>query len=197
MFENRKIYYLVTNRSASRVCYSIPEIGVTLRDFRPNETKKIERAELERLMYVPGGPKLLQEYLQVQDDTAREDLIGRVEPEYNMTVDQVRALITTPNNYDEWLDALDFAPAGVIDLIKTLSVSIPLTDTAKMESFKKKTGVDLARMIRAEQESKAEDEAPAQETPQRRTQKQSESTSTRRTTGSKYKVVSKEGTTEN
>ncbi len=184
----RKIY-LVTNRSASRVCYSVPELGIKLRDFQPGETKKIYAEELEGLMYVPGGPALLREYLQVHNEEVRQDLVGHTEPEYNMTIDQVRSLIVTPNNYDEWLDCLDFAPEGVLDLIKTLAVQIPLTDTRKMESFKKKTGVDLARMIQANIESQEEDAAPAEPAPQRRVQKTQPAEPQRRTSGSKYKVV--------
>lgn len=188
-----KKIFLVTNRSASRVCYAVPELGVKLRDFQPGETKKISGAELQGLMYVPGGRALLQHYLQVQNEEVRDELIGRVEPEYNMNIEQVRELITNPNNMDEWLDALDFAPEGVIDLIKTLSVSIPLTDTRKMEAFKKKKGIDLARMIQAEIESKEEDAAAAEPVPQRRTQKTpAAEPSARRTSGSKYKVVNKE-----
>ena len=192
--DNAKQVYLVTNRSASRVCYAVPELGIKLRDFQPGETKKIAREELEGLMYVPGGPALLKNYLQVQNEHVRKDLVGHTEPEYDMSVEQVRELITNPNNYDEWLDALDFAPEGVIDLIKSLSVSIPLTDTRKMESFKKKTGVDLARMIQANIESQEEDAAAAQSVPQRRVQKAASASDApaRRTTGSKYKVVSKQ-----
>lgn len=192
--DKAKQVYLVTNRSASRVCYAVPELGVKLRDFQPGETKKISREELEGLMYVAGGPALLRNYLQVQNEQVRQDLVGHTEPEYNMSVAQVKELITNPNNYDEWLDALDFAPEGVIDLIKSLSVSIPLTDTRKMESFKKKTGVDLARMIQANIESQEEDAAVAEAVPQRRVQKEASAPEApaRRTTGSKYKVVSKQ-----
>jgi hypothetical protein len=58
----------------------------------------------------------------------------------------VKDLIQT-GTMDEWLDALDFAPEGVIDLIKTLSTELPLTDTQKMQAFKEKKKIDLASMI--------------------------------------------------
>ncbi len=190
--------FLVTNRSASRVHYSLPELGIKSRDFQPGETKRLKYSELEALSYIPGGLELIRGYLQVQPGEARNDIVGRVEPEYNMTEKEVRELIQT-GSLDEWLDCLDFAPEGVLDLVKALSVEIPLTDTRKMDAYKKKTGTDLARMIRAKQEEEAEAAAlAAQEernTPRRRVTQQVESepeqTPGRRTSGSKYKVVSK------
>lgn len=193
---------IVTNRSASRVCYSIPEMGIKLRDFQPSETKRISYDELEALTYQPGGLALMRDFLQIKEEKTREELIGGVEPEYNMNEQQVRELIATPNNYDEWLDCLDFAPEGVIDMIKTLAVSMPLTDTKKMESFKEKTGIDIARQIQAQKEMEAEEaaeranaevQAERRGQGQRRTAvaAQTASQTGRRTSGSKYKVVSK------
>ena len=58
---------LVTNRSASRVCYSVPELGIRLRDFQPGETKRISYDELQGLTYVPGGLALMRDFLQMQE----------------------------------------------------------------------------------------------------------------------------------
>jgi hypothetical protein len=190
-------FYLVTNRSASRVGYSVPEIGVKNREFAPGETKKVRREELEELSYQPGGIVLIRDYLLVQDPDVRADLVGEVEPEYNMTAAQVKDLIIS-GSHDEWLDCLDFAPEGVIDLIKTLAVELPLTDTVKMQSFKEKKGIDIARMIQAKKEEEAELAAQQQQQeqkPQRRVQPNNTATpqtTQRRTSGSKYKVVKKE-----
>ncbi len=188
----------VKNRSASRVHYSVPELGVKSRDFMPGETKMISEAELQGLSYLPGGLKLIRNYLLITDPQAQQEFVGHVEPEYNMTEKEVKELILTGSR-DEWLDCLDFAPAGVIDLIKTLAVEMPLTDTVKMEDFKKKKGVDLARMIRAKQEEEAEAaaaQAQQPQEPQRRVQPQQAPAGpqnpARRTSGSKYKVVKKD-----
>lgn len=190
--------YLVKNRSASRVHYSVPELGIKSRDFAPGEVKKIKREELEGLSYIPGGINLIRNYLLIVNPQAREEFVGKVEPEYNMTEKEVRELIISGSN-DEWLDCLDFAPEGVIDLIKTLAVEIPLTDTVKMEQFKQKTGVDLARQIRAKQEEEAEmaaAQAQQDARPQRRVQPVQDTSEPqnpqRRTSGSKYKVVKKD-----
>jgi len=197
MFAENKRMCLVTNRSASRVCYAIPELGIKLRDFQPNETKKISYEELEALTYIPGGLKIMRDYLQIAEIKTREQLIGNVEPEYNMNEAQVKNLILTPGNYDEWLDCLDFAPEGVIDMIKNLSVKLPLTDTVKMQQFKEKTGIDIAKHIQIHQEEIAEQAAEAAKTEQQGRQRRTRQTAAaeestapvRRTDGSKYKVI--------
>jgi len=188
--------YLVTNRSAGLVGYAIPEMGIKSREFQPGETKKISAEELVNLSYIPGGSALMKDYLQIADEEVREELIGKTEPEYNMSIEDVKKLVLN-GSMDEWLDCLDFAPEGIIDLIKSLSVELPLTDTLKMDAFKKKKGFDIARAIRAKEEEAAELAAAGSqgqlspEPTQRRTQPKATDGSPRRTTGSKYKVVSK------
>ena len=187
--------YLVTNRSAGLVCYAIPELGIKNRTFQPGETKKISEEELINLGYLPGGIELLRHYLQVQDAEIRNDLIGKVEPEYNMSAADVKELILH-GTLDEWLDCLDFAPDGVIDLIKTLSIELPLTDTKKMETLKEKKGINIARAIEAKREEELEDAAEAAQKPaERRVKKEEQVVSTnpeRRTSGSKYTIIKKD-----
>lgn len=187
--------FIVTNRSASRIFYSVPEIGVLARDFQPGEKKKISFEELQGLNYQPGGHALIKEYLLIEDPAATEEFIGHTEPEYNMTAADVKELILH-GSLDEWLDCLDFAPDGVIDLVKELSIELPLTDTRKMNAFKEKTGADLAKIIQLRQEEIAEEQSKKTEEPvQRRTQQEKVQTvidePVRRTSGSKYKVVKK------
>ena len=181
--------FLVTNRSASRVFYAVPELGIKSRQFEPGETKRISYAELEGLGFMPGGMELIRDYLLIKDEEARDELVGNVEPEYNMTEKEVRELILT-GSMDEWLDALDFAPEGVIDLIKNLSVAIPLSDTNKMKAFQDKKGVNLERMIRARQEELAEAEQGNQAAVEKKTAEKAVAAvpAGRRTTGSKYQT---------
>ena len=65
--------YLVTNRSASTVVYSIPEDGIR-RAFAPGETKKIRHGELEKLSYRDGGKVIISEYLLIRSEEAIADL---------------------------------------------------------------------------------------------------------------------------
>jgi hypothetical protein len=89
---------------------------------------------------------------------------------------------------DEWLDLLDFAPSGVMDLVKQLSVTIPLNDYNKRNALKEKIGFDVDAAIRNWEAEKAAEKAPAEEAPKRRVQPETKSAPARRTTG-KYKVI--------
>jgi hypothetical protein len=88
---------------------------------------------------------------------------------------QVQDLILN-GSLDAFLDALDFAPQGVIDLIKDYAVSMPMNDVEKRQALLKKTGFDVDKAllnIRPEQEEVEEKkEAPTrrvvESTPQRR-----------------------------
>ena len=182
--------YNVKNRSTSMVVYRIPETNLR-REFQPGETKRIAFGELEKLTYQPGGRELLEEFLQIVDEDATTDLNVHREVEYDMSEEQVKALLVS-GSLDAFLDALDFAPVGVIDLIKSLSVSLPLTDYNKREALKKKTGFDVDSALRHLQEERAAEEAPAEAAPAaRRVQPKTETTPGRRTE-STYKVIKKE-----
>jgi len=84
---------------------------------------------------------------------------------------------------DEFLDCLDFAPVGVIELVKRFAVQLPLADYDKRQALKNKTGFDVDAAVNnsgTEVDSKQEaEEKAAASTP----------ASARRTT-SKYNVVS-------
>ena len=149
----------VTNRSNSRVLYKIPEENL-VRIFSKGESKMIDHKEIEKLTFQPGGPELLKNYLLVEDEKTVLNTIGEQEPEYKMTESQIKDVLLN-GSYDRFLDVLDFAPEGVIDIIKNLAVSLPLTDTAKMGALKRKTGFDVAKAIELMKETAEEtEEAP-------------------------------------
>ena len=125
---NQTDMYNVKNRSSSVVVYSIPESNLR-RTFAPGESKRIPFSELEKLTYQPGGRELIANFLQIMEEEVTQDLNIHREPEYNMSEAQVRDLILN-GSLDAFLDALDFAPIGVIDLIKSLSVSLPITGSS-------------------------------------------------------------------
>ena len=145
----------VKNRGASVVVYRIPEAGIR-RSFAPGETKLISLKELEQLTYQPGGMAILTAFLQVQDEATLTSMGARVEPEYHMSEKDIANLIMN-GSIDAFLDALDFAPIAVIDLIKKLSVSLPLLDMSKRKALKEKTGFDVEAAIKHVEEEK-EDE---------------------------------------
>lgn len=173
--------YNVKNRSASLVVYRIPELNIR-REFAPGETKKITFQELQSLSYQPGGRAMMTEFLQIQEDSIANALNIPREAEYYMSEQQIVELLKTGSN-DALLDCLEFAPTGVIDLLKKYAIDLPLTDTTKMNIIKEKTGfdVDLALKNKLADETPEDGEDAAAG---------SGSTTKRRTTPN-YKVVEK------
>ena len=147
--------YNVKNRSAGVAVYSIPEMGIS-RSFQPGEIKQISAEELEKLTYRPGGMALLANFLQIIEPEAIAKVGLNPQPEYHMSEQDIVKLMQT-GSIDEFLDCLDFAPPGVIDLIKKLSVSLPLTDIQKVSALKAKTGFDAAAALKHVMEEKEED----------------------------------------
>ena len=128
-------------------------------------------------------------YLQIQSEKALEDLGIKTELEYNYDEETIAKILLT-GSLDEFLDMLDFAPIGVIDLTKSLAVKLPLSDYNKRLALKEKTGFDVDAALRNVEAEKAEDTAAATPTG-RRVQRTSaapaEEAPARRTTG--YKVI--------
>ena len=139
--------------------------------------------------------EILTRFLQVQSEDALHTFNMRVEPEYHMSEQDIARVMTT-GTLDEFLDMLDFAPNGVIDLVKRMAVNPknPLQDYSKIEALKKKTGLDVAaalKNIRAEQEEEKKSIDDSSEV-KRRVQKETPAATATRRTAPKYNVVSKE-----
>ena len=135
----------VTNRSNGTLSYTIPDLNIT-RFFANGETKTITMEELRKLSYIPGGYQLIEQYLVIFPVSAVEEILGEVEPEYYYDVNAVTNLLEK-GSLDELLDCLDFAPSGVIELIKKISVDTRLNDVSKREAILKKTGFNITKAI--------------------------------------------------
>ena len=183
----------VKNRSSSVVVYKVQMDNQTVRrEFQPGETKTITYDELVKLSFKPGGRQLMEGFLQIQSKEAVNDLNLRVEPEYNMDENQIIELLKS-GSMDAFLDCLDFAPTGVIDLLKKYAVELPLNDSAKRDALKEKTGFDVSTAIANAKAAKEDDDAPFKEVPNaRRIKTEEASTPGRRTSGTNYKVVTTE-----
>jgi hypothetical protein len=150
----------VTNRSSSQVGYAIPDLNIK-RLYQPGETKNVSQEELEKLQYEPGGLYILANFLQVsQDDAKKLDI--HPEREYYLSAEGVKELIRH-GSLDEFLDCLDFAPKGVIDMIRELAVTLPMTDTEKAEAFFEKTGFNVLKAIENQRAVEAEEKKIAEE----------------------------------
>ena len=144
----------------------------------------------EKLTYQQGGREMLEQFLQIGEEIVTSNLNVHREVEYDMSENQIRDLLLR-GSLDAFLDALDFAPLGVIDLIKSMSVSLPLTDLNKRKALKEKTGFDVDKALTHIEEEKAEEGdfiEPAQ--PERRVKPQTTAAAGRRT-ATNYKVISK------
>ena len=171
----------VTNRSSGRVIYRIPERGIR-REFNVNETKQIPYEELVQLSYQKGGRNLMTNMLQIKEIKVTESLNIHTEPEYHMSeADIVHMLLE--GSLDELKDALDFAPTGVVQIIKDKAVELPVHDMRKRQAIFEMTGFNVTSAI----ENNAPDEDDAQaETPTattRRVQRTAEAPARR------YKVI--------
>ena len=186
---------IVKNRGAAHVSYSIPEIGVK-RVFAPGETKTITYEELEKLTFQPGGMTLLTNFLQLQDVEALNSIGAKVEPEYHMSEKDVINLLMA-GSLDAFLDALDFAPVAIIDLIKKMAVSLPLMDMNKRKALKEKTGFDVEAALKHIEEEKEDDKSNTilKQTGERRVQPEA-APAGRRTAAPKYNVVKQTATAE-
>lgn len=137
----------ITNRNNGSTGYEIPDLRIN-RTFAPGETKKIPLEELKQLQYVPGGDYMLKNLLIVTDVEALDNLnMSDVEPEYFYTEKEIEELLNN-GSLDQLEDTLNFAPEGVIELIKTMAIKSELPDTRKRKLITEKTGMDIDGAIR-------------------------------------------------
>lgn len=181
----------VQNRDNGSVGYTIPDMSNLHRTYMPGEIKQITMDELRKLSYVPGGAEILRNYLVILDEEARVEILNDVEPEYYLTKEGVKDLLLN-GSVDALLDCLDFAPHGVIDLVKTVAVEIELNDVKKRDVILDKLGFNVTKAIEINKET-IEEEAAAK--PVRRigqTEVKAEpAPSGRRVAAPAYKVINK------
>ena len=180
----------VTNRDNGSVGYSVPDLGVH-RTFQPRESKEISAEELRKLSYLPGGDVIIKEYLIIHNEELLKELLGEVEPEYYYSEDEVKALLLS-GSLEQLQDCLDFAPNGVIDLIKSLAVSLKIDNVSKRKAIQDKTGFNVTRAIEINEETD-EETASKESTQGRRAAPitaKSEEAQQRRSAPPKYNVVS-------
>ena len=180
----------VQNRDNGTVGYSIPDLNNLHRTYMPGEIKQITMDELRKLSYVPGGMEILRNYLVILDDEAREEILNDVEPEYYLTKDGVKDLLIN-GSIDALLDCLDFAPIGVIDLVKEVAVEIELNDVKKRDAILDKTGFNVTSAININKETTEEVEKvkPVRRLGEKEEKVEAASTG-RRTATPSYKIIS-------
>ena len=162
---NNKV--LVVNRAACSVSYNIPELHVE-RSFRPlgqtGDRMMISREELKALSYLHGGKILLDKYLMIEEADLQEELGIEVEPEYTYTLEEIRELLTTGTEA-QLEDCLNFAPEGVLDLLKREAIAMRLDSHKKRSLISEKLGINLEAMIKNDIIIKSSEQTTTAEAP--------------------------------
>ena len=138
----------VRNMVDYNVGYKIEEDNIR-RQFSPHEVKTVTAGELRKLDYTRGGHVLLTSYLAVQNKSLAQEF-GVDEDsyanEYNWDaakVDQV--LLSEP--VEVLQDAMDFAPEGILQLIKDRAIALRLDSMDKRKVISDAMKIDLNGMI--------------------------------------------------
>ena len=162
-------------------CGYIVDLTGVHRILPPHASFKVKASELRELFYQRGGQELLHDYIRVGNKALAQEFGVDVDntPEYNWGRKDVIDALNNPN-IDILLDALDFAPDGIKQLIADVAVETEVADVNKRKAISDKLGIDVDAMITnknlAAQEAKEKEEKPTR----RRAAAKKTTTSTRR-----------------
>ena len=192
---NEKAIYSVKNRSASTVIYSIPEMNNLRREFRPGEIKSVTGSELIQLSYRPGGRRIIENYLLINNEEVLDGLNMEVEPEYKLDEAGVVKLLKDGSE-DQLIDCLNFAPEGVKDLVKAVALAMPLNDLNKCKIIKDMLGYDVLFVRSTNEQIAKESGAEAAPAPTKKRRVASTSAAAKQTTTTAKRKTRKVATPE-
>ena len=193
MLENNRMIR-VTNRDNGSVGYTIPDMGNLHRNFQSGESKEVTMEELRKLAWLPGGQYILENLLVIENVEAQQELLPSVEPEYNYTKTDVENLLSK-GSVEQLQDCLDFAPDGVVNMVKDIAVSTELNDMRKREVILEATKFNVSKAIEVNRETERDDAAVAtigrRAAPINATTQENVAPTGRRTAAPKYNIVGK------
>ena len=192
---HQKAIYSVKNRSASTVIYSIPEMNNLRREFSPGEIKSVTGSELIQLSYRPGGRRIIENYLLINNEEVLDGLNMEVEPEYKLDEAGVVKLLKDGSE-DQLIDCLNFAPEGVKDLVKAVALAMPLNDLNKCKIIKDMLGYDVLFVRSTNEQIAKESGAEAAPAPAKKRRVASTSSATKQTTTTAKRKTRKVATPE-
>lgn len=148
--QNTIDFVQVINMVDHTVSYTIPEMNI-VRRFDPFEAKNLPVEEIIALNYKRGGHRLLQHYLCVKDDELKE-IIGIPEDlfEYDYSEEDIERILLEDHE-DVLRDTLDFAPQGIIELVKSKAFKLKIPDTNKRQIIFDMTGTDVDTQIKLQE----------------------------------------------
>ena len=162
----------VRNLVDHMVVYKIDELNRRV-VFNPFETKKVPVDELRRLNYQTGGQILLHNYLCILNNELRQEF--NIDPtviEYDWTIKDIDAALTS-SPIDELLDALEFGPEGIKNMLVDRAVQLKIPDTNRRKAIQEITGVDVNNMINFKEQAEAIENKNAAAAPHTRRSSQS------------------------
>ena len=127
--------------------YILPSSGRSRR-LMPDVTMRVTAGELRELFFSPGGSILLQNYINVGNKSlAAEFGVPYDAIEYDWTEADVKKCLTEDET-DVLLDALDFAPQGIIETLKDDAIKLEINDRAKIKAIADKQVSILMPLLR-------------------------------------------------
>ena len=155
----------VTNRDNGEVFAKLSNGKII--DFNAGQTRKVPIDDLIEINSSEGGRVLLRDYLVIEDKEALGILEITPEPEYYYTEAEIRKLLTE-GTLDQLEDCLNFAPGGVIDILKEVAVDMKLPDTRKRELIAKKIGFNIDNILYVKKQLNEDEDEPKEEKPVRK-----------------------------
>lgn len=141
----------VFNNSGGRVSYNLAEPRVSREFYRPGHMISVTFDEIYALSNEPGGMDLLLHFLQIRDNKVREALSLPMEPEYLYSTEDVKKLVLQ-GTQDQLLDALEFGPYGLVEVIRKTAVDLKIDSKVRVELLSETLGIDLKRIYENDQE---------------------------------------------
>lgn len=157
MFDKNKRIKVI-NRTDGALAYEIDTLRVTRVWQKPGDFLNISVAELLELRTVPGGTKVLEECLVIKDPEALRILFPdtEIEPEYSYGIEEVEFLLQEAP-LEQLLDTLDYAPKGVLDLIRLKSIEKLPSETAKVVAINEKFNIDINKINELHEEKNVQE----------------------------------------
>lgn len=134
----------VINRTVGAIGYHIDSIRQDRYWPEPGFKIMLPISECVELRSEAGGRELLEEYLMIDDTEAAKYVlqVDELDPEYSYGLEEIDFLLHKGSN-DQLADALDFAPIGVLSLIRQMSINNLPNTTQKVDMINNKFGIDL------------------------------------------------------
>ena len=151
----------VINRSDGIVGYELPELNIR-RVFNPGESKDIKEEEINSLFQQDGGAVLVRQFLIIEDEEWVNRNYSNAPVEYFWKVEDIKKCLLE-DELDLFVDTLQYAPLGVLELIKSLSWKLPLRDLNKVQAILEHLGFDVLKAIDVMSSKVAKANTPAPE----------------------------------